>query len=110
MIKQNLPSDQQALAGEDALCCVGVNVGALTVKAVVLRGAGRHARVAAHLGRPVQVLKEILAAPEFAAGAYFTVSGHLGHVSEVAAIRRALREVPAGFDAVVSLGGESFLV
>ena len=110
MIKQNLPSDPQPLAGNDAIACVGVNVGALTVKAVVLRGASRHARVAAHLGRPVEVLKEILAAPEFAAAACFTVSGHLGHVSEVAAIRRALREVPAGFDSVVSLGGESFLV
>jgi predicted CoA-substrate-specific enzyme activase len=38
------------------------------------------------------------------------VSGHLGHIPEVAAIQRALRETDGGFDAVGSLGGESFLV
>lgn len=42
--------------------------------------------------------------------AYFGVSGHLGHIAEVAAIQRALREAAGEFDAVVSLGGESFLV
>jgi activator of 2-hydroxyglutaryl-CoA dehydratase len=41
---------------------------------------------------------------------YSGVSGHLGHISEVAAIQRGLRELPGDFDAVVSLGGESFLV
>ena len=38
------------------------------------------------------------------------MSGHLGHISEVAAIQRALLELQTDFDAVVSLGGESFLV
>jgi predicted CoA-substrate-specific enzyme activase len=92
------------------MCCVGVNLGALTVKVAAVRGEGRQARVAAHLGRPVEVLKELLGEPEFAGADCFGVSGHLGHVSEVAAIQRALRELAAGFDAVVSLGGESFLV
>jgi activator of 2-hydroxyglutaryl-CoA dehydratase len=92
------------------MCCVGVNLGALTVKVAAVRGESREARVAAHLGRPVEVLGELLAAAEFAGADYFGVSGHLGHLSEVAAIQRALRELPAGFDAVVSLGGESFLV
>jgi activator of 2-hydroxyglutaryl-CoA dehydratase len=87
-----------------------VNVGALTVKAVALRDGTREGRVAAHLGRPVEVLKEMLEAGEFAGVRSFGVSGHLGHISEVAAIQRALRELPGRFDAVVSLGGESFLV
>jgi predicted CoA-substrate-specific enzyme activase len=92
------------------MCCVGVNLGALTVKVAAVRGDSRQARVAAHLGRPVEVLKELLGGAEFAGAEYFGVSGHLGHLSEVAAIQRALRELAAGFDAVVSLGGESFLV
>jgi activator of 2-hydroxyglutaryl-CoA dehydratase len=58
----------------------------------------------------LEVLKQLLAAAEFADADYFGVSGHRGHISEVAAIQRALRELPAPFDAVVSLGGESFLV
>jgi len=89
---------------------VGVNVGALTVKVAAIRGDARIARVDAHLGRPVEVLKQALASTEFAGADYFAVSGHLGHLSEVAAIQRALRELAAEFDAVVSLGGESFLV
>ena len=48
--------------------------------------------------------------PGVCRAAYYIVSGHLGHISEVAAIQRALRELPPSFDAVVSLGGESFLV
>jgi len=92
------------------MCYLGVNLGALTVKVVAVRGDAREARVAAHQGRPVEVLKRLLAAVEFADADYFGVSGHRGHLSEVAAIQRALRELPAHFDAVVSLGGESFLV
>ena len=89
---------------------MGVNIGALTVKVVALREVARDARVVAHLGRPLEVLTELLAGPEFAGAAYFAVSGHLGHIPEVAAIQRALREMTGGFDAVASLGGESFLV
>ncbi len=55
-------------------------------------------------------MKELLAAPDFAGGQYFGVSGQLGHTSEAAAIQRALRELPGSFDAIVSLGGEAFLV
>jgi len=88
---------------------VGVNVGALTVKVVALRGDRKEARVVAHQGRPLEVLEGLLAA-ELPDGEYFGVSGHLGHLSEATAIQRALRELPGEFDAVASLGGESFLV
>jgi predicted CoA-substrate-specific enzyme activase len=68
----------------------------------------------AHQGRPLEVLSQLLKTPEFSHAEYFGVSGQLGHISEFAGIRRALREVSehAGgeFDAVASLGGESFLV
>src|SRR5512147_2164903 len=89
---------------------VGVNIGALTVKVAAIRGDARSATMLAHQGRPLEILDEVLASPEFADAEYFGVSGQLGHVSEVAAVQRALREVDGTFDAVASLGGESFLV
>ena len=89
---------------------IGANIGALTVKLAALNGAEIHSMVVPHQGRPVAVLKELLAETDFANADYFGVSGHLGHISEAAAIQRALREVKSDFDAVVSLGGESFLV
>ena len=98
------------LPKENAMACVGVNIGALTVKVVKLRGNDRIAQVMPHQGRPLDVLKESLAGAGFADAKYFGVSGHLGHLTEVAAIQRALRELSGDFDAVVSLGGESFLV
>ena len=90
--------------------CAGVNIGALSVKTVALHGERKEARVALHGGRPVETLKEMLAEGVFADVAYFGVSGQLGHITEVAAIRRALRELNEEFDAVASLGGEAFLV
>ncbi len=92
------------------MSCAGVNIGALSVKAVALDGERREARVALHCGRPLETLKEMLAQTAFAGVEYFGVSGKLGHLTEVAAIRRALREFDEDFDAAVSLGGEAFLV
>lgn len=89
---------------------VGINIGALTVKAVALGGGERTAAVAAHRGRPLETLERLLAAPEFAGAEHFGVCGALGHITEVAAIQRALEEAGGGYDAVASLGGESFLV
>jgi predicted CoA-substrate-specific enzyme activase len=89
---------------------VGVNIGALTVKVVTLRGDARDATVAAHQGRPIEVLDQLLDGPGFVEAEAFGVSGHLGHIPEVAAIQRGLRETPGAYDAVISLGGESFLV
>lgn len=91
------------------MSCVGINVGALTVKVVSVESHFKNAKVMAHQGRPLEVLEQLLAMPEFAGAEYFGVSGHLGHISEFAAIQRALHEV-GKFDAVASLGGESFLV
>ena len=92
------------------MSCAGINIGALSVKAVVLDGQRRDARVALHCGRPLETLREMLARTEFAGVEYFGVSGQLGHLTEVAAIRRAMRELREDFNAVASLGGEAFLV
>ncbi|MGZ8530418.1 MAG: acyl-CoA dehydratase activase [Candidatus Binatia bacterium] len=89
---------------------IGINVGALTVKLAALNGAETHSTVVPHQGRPLAVLEKLLTDKEFANADYFGVSGHLGQISEAAAIQRALRELKTAFDAVVSLGGESFLV
>lgn len=89
---------------------IGINIGAITVKVAALRGEARSVAILPHQGRPLEVLQEILSRPEFADAEYFGVSGQLGHVPEAAAIQRALREIPGPFDAVASLGGESFLV
>ncbi|MGH9388923.1 MAG: hypothetical protein ACRD1Z_04855, partial [Vicinamibacteria bacterium] len=78
---------------------VGVNIGALTVKLVVLKGeqsAGHW--VQAHQGRPQQVLDELLGREEIGADRYVGVSGHLGHISEVAAIQRGLAALPESYD------------
>jgi hypothetical protein len=53
---------------------------------------------------------KVLTEKDFTDADYVGVSGHLGHISEGAAIQRTLRELKTNFDAVVSLGGESFLV
>lgn len=89
---------------------VGISIGALTVKAVALQGDTTTAVLAAHQGRPLERLGQLLAAPEFAGAEFYGVSGALGHITEVSAIQRALRETGGDFDAVASLGGESFLV
>jgi predicted CoA-substrate-specific enzyme activase len=89
---------------------VGINIGAVSVKGVSLRRGSVHSRVINHQGRPQEALDRILAEPEFAGDRYLGISGHLGHISEAAALQRALDERGEEFDAVASLGGESFLV
>lgn len=92
------------------MAIVGINIGSLSVKVVALRADGRTACVVAHQGRPKEVLESILAGSEFRDAEAFSVCGHGGDLSEAAAIQRALTEAPDSVDAVVSLGGESFLV
>jgi len=87
---------------------IGINVGALSVKVVRLDGERVDWRVVQHHGRPVEAVHEVLR--EFPARAFFGVSGHLGHISEVAATQAALEHTDTAFDAIVSLGGEAFAV
>ncbi len=98
----------ESLAGGPG--CVGVNIGAITVKVAALQGDDLFSSVVTHQGRPMEALKELLRKKEFSGADYFGVSGSRGHITEVAAIQRALDETRGDFDAVASLGGESFLV
>ncbi|MGD0898218.1 MAG: anhydro-N-acetylmuramic acid kinase, partial [Thermoguttaceae bacterium] len=88
--------------------CVGINVGAVTVKIAALDGDQASFQVVHHGGQPLEVVERIW--QTFPAGTSFGVSGHLGHISEVAATEAALEYVGGGFDAVASLGGEVFAV
>ena len=85
---------------------IGVNIGALTVKVVSLDGDRVHWRVVNHQGGPLEAVRQVLR--EFPTSAFVGVSGHLGHISEVAALEAALAHVAGPFDAVASLGGETF--
>ncbi len=107
-----LSGNEHAFAREESPrpFCVGVNIGAITVKVAALRGSDVVFRVQPHQGRPLEVFERILSRQEFAGAEWFGVSGRQGHISEVAAIERALAESKGCFDAVASLGGESFLV
>jgi predicted CoA-substrate-specific enzyme activase len=112
MIFLNMRTKKQTASQQETLgpCFVGVNIGSITVKAVALRGDNAFSRAEAHQGRPLEVLEGMLAQKEFSGTGYFGVSGRRGHISDVAAIQRALDEMRGKFDAVASLGGESFLV
>ena len=75
----------------DSITYVGINIGALSVKVVGLRGDDDFcSQVVTHQGRPLEVLERVLAAPEFAGDRFVGVSGHLGRIPEAAAIQRAL--------------------
>ena len=87
---------------------VGINIGALAVKVCLIDGDRRLGRVINHQGRPVQTLDEILKV--IPAGGSYGVCGYLGHLSESAATEAAIRFVGGQFDAVASLGGETFAV
>ena len=89
---------------------VGVDLGALSVKMVVLRDGKCRSRVTAHRGRPLDVLDRMLADLAPPGGRFVGVCGHQGTITEVAALQRALEEWGGACDGVVSLGGESFLV
>lgn len=87
---------------------VGINIGAVTVKVVSLDGDRVDVRIVPHQGRAPQVVEALCR--EFPVGASVGVSGHLGHISEVAATEAALGYVDGRFDAVASLGGEAFAI
>lgn len=87
---------------------VGINIGAVSVKVVCLQAAGVSFRLAPHKGRPDDVLQELLR--DLPPARAYGVCGHLGHIGEAEATNAALEYVGGGFDAVASLGGETFTV
>lgn len=88
---------------------VGMNIGSISVKIVGLEPNGQICTdIINHQGRPLDIIEEALS--RFVGQCYFGVSGHLGHITEPAAIERALENCSEEYDAVISLGGEGFAV
>ncbi len=88
---------------------VGINIGALTIKIVSLDGDRLTSQVVNHQGQALQVLQRIL--KESPPGkSFYGICGHLGHISEAAATDAALEYVHGDFDAIASLGAETFAV
>lgn len=87
---------------------IGINIGAVAVKVVSLEGDQASFRVVNHHGQSNQVLGGVLG--EFPAAQAYGVCGDLGHISEVAATQAAMAFVGGDFDALASLGGETFTI
>ena len=80
----------------------------MSAKVVAVSGDAVNLDIEVHQGRP-RGGPRADARPVFASGEHFGVSGALGNITDVAALRRAMGEIDRNFDAVAPLGGESFL-
>ncbi len=90
---------------------IGINIGAISVKLVGITDKGDiFIRRKNHLGLPLKVMDELLEGLKIDGEKYYGVSGHLGDISEVVAIERALQYYNEEFDAVASLGGEAMVL
>lgn len=85
----------------------GINVGAISVKITTIDVDGNilENQIINHQGQPYEVLKDLKTDSKF-----YGVSGYLGTISESQAIERLIQEKSSYFSAVISLGGESFLI
>ena len=93
---------------------VGINIGSISVNIVWTEKDGSFkAEKQSHLGNPQGVMAEILHDAQLDGNAkpiFFEVCGTSGKESEIVAIERALQEVDENYEAVLSLGGESFVL
>lgn len=87
---------------------VGFNIGSISVKLVELSSEGEIKRrvIVHHQGQPRKVIESMISKDD----TYYGVSGHFGHISESVAIDRALKRQKKNYDAIISLGGETFAV
>ncbi len=93
---------------------VGINIGSISVNVVWIDEEGHlKAEKRGHFGNPQGVLGSILHKARLDDSinpVYHEVCGSFGSNSEVVAIERALQEVDDKYEAVLSLGGESFVL
>jgi activator of 2-hydroxyglutaryl-CoA dehydratase len=90
---------------------IGVNIGSVSVNLVRIDDSGAIATYKkSHLGRPREVLNELL--DEHLAGEnhFYSVSGSFGDVSEITSIERAVQSYNEQYDIILSLGGESIIL
>ncbi|MFX0124167.1 MAG: acyl-CoA dehydratase activase [Candidatus Hodarchaeota archaeon] len=84
---------------------IGINVGSLTIKRVSIDPSNITVDIFPHNGLPLDLIKKFSNEPGF-----FGISGKMGHISEPAAIERALRELQISCDMIISLGAEVFVL
>ena len=87
---------------------MGINIGSISVKTAILESdAVISHQIIPHFGDPTSIIEDL----ENSNGIeYFGVSGYLGEINETDAIQTALFRSGKSYDAVISLGGESFVV
>ncbi|MCK5409534.1 MAG: activase, partial [Candidatus Heimdallarchaeota archaeon] len=92
-------------------CYVGVNIGSVSVNFVNIDDENNINTIKRpHLGKPSEVLDEILAENKSLKECFYRVSGSFGDVSEVVAVERGVSSFDDKFDVVISLGGEAFVL
>lgn len=84
---------------------IGINIGSLTIKKVVIESSKILVNIIPHHGLPLELIDEYSKETGF-----FGISGKMGHISEPAAIERALKELQIPCDMIISLGAEVFVL
>lgn len=90
---------------------VGVNIGSVSVNLVYVDAKGNFTKFKRpHLGKPIDVLNQIIEENLSSKKCYFGVSGSFGDLSEIVAVERGISSLNEKFDVVISLGGEGFVL
>ncbi len=90
---------------------MGVNIGSVSVNVVsVDENMNVQTYKQPHLGKPKEVLDQIIEKNINGNNCYYNVSGSFGEISEIVAVERAINSYDEKFDVVVSLGGEAFVL
>ncbi|TET81419.1 MAG: hypothetical protein E3J43_00810, partial [Candidatus Heimdallarchaeota archaeon] len=90
---------------------VGVNIGSVSVNVVsVNENMNVQTYKQPHLGKPKEVLDQIIEQNIDGNDCFYNVSGSFGEISEIVAVERAINSYDEEFDVVVSLGGEAFVL
>jgi predicted CoA-substrate-specific enzyme activase len=90
---------------------VGINIGSVSVNFVNIDDEDNINIIKRpHLGKPSEVLDEILAENKSLKECFYNVSGSFGDVSEVVAVERGVHSFDEKFDVIISLGGEAFVL
>ena len=90
---------------------VGINIGSVSVNVVSIDESGnKHIVKKPHLGKPQEILEEILEKEIHCSKCYYDVSGSFGDISEVVVVEKGISSLDEKFDIILSLGGESFVL
>lgn len=90
---------------------IGINIGSVSVNVVSSDGFGTIRGIKKpHFGNPQHLLKQILQEEGLDKNSFFGVCGTFGNMSEITALQSGLNSLKKNYDAVLSLGGESFIL